>query len=301
MPRVSKVVAALLLVMGVASLPHPPKVLALPSDDGAAKSSKNSALRDASAPSPDIPFKYYDPEAEHILLDLANQARAQVGAQALTLDPGLTKAARAHAEAMFQARQLSHQFDGEPSLPERLAAATQIQLDQEGENVAFDYSAADGHAHLMLSPPHRENLLNNAYNVIGLGVVRGEGRLFIVEDFGHALPSYSAVEMKNLIASTVMQQRRRARRPSLVHRDLAAADEAACSMAHADQFTTAPISQLAQRYVVLSYTSLRPEILPDSAGQVLSNRNLRNFSVGACYARTQTYPTGVYWIVLSLE
>jgi uncharacterized protein YkwD len=301
MPRASKVVTALLLVVGLASIPRPTKVLALSSDDGAAKPSQNANLRTASAPSPDIPFKYYDPEAEHILLDLANQARAQAGAPPVTLDAGLTSAARAHAEAMFQARQLSHQFDGEPSLPERLAAATQIQLDREGENVAFDYTAADGHAHLMLSPPHRENLLNPAYNVIGLGVVRGEGRLFIVEDFGRALPNYSSAEMKNLIASTVMQARRRARRPALVHRALAAADDAACSMAHADQLSSARVSQLAQRYLVLSYTSLNPESLPDSAAQVLSNRNLRDFSVGACYSRTQTYPTGVYWIVLSVE
>lgn len=301
MARASKVVAALLLVMGLASLPHPPKVLALPSDDGAAKPSQNASLRKTSAPSSDIPFNYYDPEAEHILLDLANQARARVGAPPLTLDPGLTNAARAHAETMFQARQLSHQFEGEPSVPERLASATQIQLDREGENVAFDYSAADGHAHLMLSPPHRENLLNPAYNVIGLGVVRGEGRLFIVQDFGRALPNYSSAEMKNLIASTVLQARRRARRPALAHRDLATADDAACSMAHADQLTTTPVSQLAQRYIVLSYTSLNPVSLPDNATEVLSNRNLRDFSVGACYARTQTYPTGVYWIVLSLE
>ena len=28
---------------------------------------------------------------------------------------------------------------------------------------------------------------------------------------------------------------------------------------------------------------------------------LHSFSVGTCYRRTDTYPTGVYWVVLSLE
>ncbi len=57
----------------------------------------------------------------------------------------------------------------------------------------------------MLSPPHRANLLNPAYNVVGLGVVRSGDRLYIVQDFGHALPNYSAAEVKDRIAATVAQ------------------------------------------------------------------------------------------------
>jgi uncharacterized protein YkwD len=302
MPKVFHFAAVMLLILGLASVPRSTAGVAFSvADDGAGKPVQRAALQPVSAPSPDIPFKYVDSEAEQTLLELVNQARAQAGLPALTLDPGLTDAARVHAEAMFQAGQLSHRFDDEPSLPARLAAATQIQLDQEGENVAFDYTAAEGHDHLMLSPPHRANLLNAGYNVVGLGVVRGEGRLYIVEDFGHALPSYSVEQMKSVIGATVVQARRQFKRPALARRDLPTADEAACSMARADQLAGAPISQLAQRYIVLSYTSLNPGMLPDSAGQVLSNRNLRDFSIGACYARTANYPTGVYWIVLSLE
>ena len=236
-----------------------------------------------------------------MLLALANQARAKAGAPRLTLDPGLSQAARAHAEAMFTARQLSHQFDGEPSLPQRLAAATSTQLDQEGENVALDFDAADGHKHLMLSPPHRANLLNAAYNVIGLGVIRSGDRLYIVQDFGHALTDYSAAQVKERIAATVAQARHQAKQPTLARRDLSTADDAACSMAHADKLGTSPIQQLAQRYTVLTYTSLHPETLPANASSVLTSHNLRSFSVGACYGRTDTYPTGVYWIVLSLD
>jgi len=299
---------ALLLVLSATTVR--PSSRAMAASEGtaaaAAEPAQQATLKSAAATSPDIPFNDYDPQAEHVLLDLANQSRAQVGAPALTLDAGLCRAARAHAEAMFAARQLSHQFDGEPSLPQRLGNATRTTLDQEGENVALDADAADGHQHLMLSPPHRANLLNPAYNVVGLGVVRSGDRLYIVQDFGHALPNYSAAEVKDKIAAVVMQARHQANQPDLARhdflsKDLPTADDAACSMAHADQLGTSPIHQLAQRYTVLTYTSLHPETLPANAGDMLSSHNLRSFSVGACYARTDTYPTGVYWVVLSLD
>ena len=308
MPRAFKVsdrrvVMALLLGMVVTSVwPSSRLIAASEGNDGAAEQSAQPAtLKTAAASSPDIPLSDYDPQAEQVLLDLANQARAQAGAPLLSLDAGLCQAARAHAEAMFAARQLSHRFDGEPSLPQRLATATRAQLDQEAENVALDFNAENGHQHLMLSPPHRANLLNPAYNVVGLGVVRSGDELYIVQDFGHALPNYSAAEVKDRIAATVAQVRHQANRPDLARRDLPTADDAACSMAHADKLGASSIHQLAQRFTVLTFTSLHPEILPAEASHMLSRNNLRSFSVGACYARTATYPTGVYWVVLSAD
>ncbi len=212
MPRALRFVLVLLLVMGADSVRPATRLLASAkgNDGGAGQPAQRATLKPVAATSPDIPFGDYDPAAERLLLDLANQARAQAGAPRLTLDAGLSQAARAHAEAMFAARRLSHQFDGEPSLPQRLAATTHVQLDHEGENVALDFDAANGHQHLMLSPPHRANLLNPAYNVVGLGVVRSGDRLYIVQDFGHALPTYSAAEVKDRIAATVAQARREA-------------------------------------------------------------------------------------------
>jgi uncharacterized protein YkwD len=262
---------------------------------------KSHATVKRTAATPDIPFHDFDFQSEQQLLELTNQSRAQAGIPSLTVDSGLSHAARIHAQAMLEAGQLSHQFDGEPSLTQRVAAATRLQLDQEGENVAFDSNAEQGHQHLMLSPPHRANLLNPAYNVVGLGAVRDGDRLYIVEDFGHALPNYSPAEVKDRVAAALNQMRRQANQPELQRRDLLTADEAACSMAQADKLGTSPIRQLAQRYTLLTYTSLRPETLPAGASRAVTSFYLHSFSVGACYARTETYPTGVYWIVLSLE
>jgi len=267
----------------------------------AAQSTHKATLKTASAASPDIPFREYEFQAEQDLLELANQARKQSGAGPLTLDSGLTDAARVHAQAMLDARKLSHQFDGEPTLPQRLAATTSLLLDQEGENVALDYSANAGHEHLMLSPPHRANLLNPAYNVVGLGVVRRGDRLYVVQDFGHALPRYSIDEAKDRASAAVNRMRHESHRPALSRRDLTNADEAACSMAQADKLGTSPVRKLAEQYTVLTYTSLHPETLPRDATRAIASPNLHSVSIGACYARTDTYPTGVYWLVLTLD
>jgi hypothetical protein len=158
----------------------------------------------------------------------------------------------------------------------------------------------------MLSPPHRANLLNPAYNVVGLGVVHnrgesGEDRLYIVQDFGHALPSYTPSEAKERVAIGVNQMRRQASQVDLKRRDLPTADDAACSMAKADSLRTSPIHELAQRYSVLTYTTLLPSKLPEGASNAIAGHGLRSFSVGACYGRTETYATGVYWVVVTLE
>jgi uncharacterized protein YkwD len=303
MHRATRLLLAFLLGTGVATV-HPAVRLMASAAEGAEPSgqaAQKATLKAASENAADIPFRDPESSAEQQLLVLANQARQQAGAPPLALDPGLSQAARVHAQVMVDARSLSHQFTGEPSLPQRLAATTSLQLDQEGENVAFDHDAQLGHEHLMLSPPHRANLLNPAYNVVGLGVVQSGDRLYIVQDFGHALPSYSAAEVKDRIAAAVNKARREAAQPDLQRRDLLVADEAACSMAQADKLGTLPIRKLAERFTVLSYNSLRPETLPKGAVHAIGSRTLHSFSIGACYGRTETYPTGVYWVVMSLE
>ena len=275
--------------------------MAAPTGQSSGPSVKQATLKPVAAGAADIPFNSGESAVEEELLELANQSRHEAGAAPLTLDGGLSRAARMHAQVMLGAHKLSHQFDGEPTLPQRLAASTSLQLDQEGENVALDYDAEHGHEHLMLSPPHRANLLNPAYNVVGLGVVRSGDRLYIVQDFGHVFPGYSATELKDRIETAVNQARSQARQPALERRDLLISDDAACSMAQADKLGTAPVLKLTERYTVMTYTSLHPDTLPTGAVHALTSRNLQRFSIGACYARTGTYPTGVYWVVLSLE
>lgn len=281
---------AFVLAVGAASVQPP-----------ASGQSQSATLKPVAAMTPDIPFNEGELQAEQQLLMLANQSRHKAGVGPLTLDAGLSKAARIHAQAMLEARELSHQFHGEPALPQRLAAMTHLLLDQEGENVALDYDAEHGHEHLMLSAPHRANLLNPAYNVVGLGVVRSGDRLYIVQDFGHSLPHYSSAETKDRIASAVNHARHEARQAGLTRQDQSTVDDAACSMAQADKLGTSAVRKLAARSTVLTYTSMSPETLPDQASQAITGPNLHSVSIGTCYNRTETYPTGVYWVVLTMQ
>src|SRR5258708_11675590 len=132
MPRASRVVMVLLLMMGAASVRSSSRLMASSEGNGGAaeRPAQRATLKPVAAASPDIPFGDYDSQAEEMLLNLANQARAQAGAHALMLDTGLCRAARAHAQAMLAARQLSHQFDGELPLPQRRADSTTMLLDQ---------------------------------------------------------------------------------------------------------------------------------------------------------------------------
>ena len=146
---------------------------------GTSASSEQAKVKPAASKSPDRvvasdyqPSPDFDEQAEHQLLELANHARAEAGAPPLQFDDGLILAARAHAQSMAREQQLSHQFNGEPSLPHRLSAVSVLHLDSAGENVALDVTADQAHEHLMLSPPHRENLLNAGYNVAGFAVIR---------------------------------------------------------------------------------------------------------------------------------
>jgi len=250
---------------------------------------------------PNAPVNHAESRTELRLLALANQSRQQAGAPPLTLDAGLSRAALIHAQTMVRARRLSHQFDGEPALPQRLAATTELHLEQEGENLALDYDAEHGHEHLMHSPPHRANLLNPAYNVVGLGVVRSGTQIYIVQDFGSAIPKYSVAEAKQHVAVAVNQMRRQASRSELRRRDWHDADAAACSMAQADKLGMPAGTKLPESFAVLTYTSLHPEMLPGGGTRAVAGRDLHTFSIGVCYARTPSYPMGVYWIVLSLD
>jgi uncharacterized protein YkwD len=302
MPRTSRLLLAFLLGISAAGFEPVTRLMASPAPGPAAPGQpQEGKIHPVAASAPDIPFIDDEFQTEQQLLSLANQSRHQAGIPPLTLDAGLSRAAYEHAQSMLRAHQLSHQFQGEPSLPQRLGSSARLLLDQEGENVALDYDAEHGHEHLMLSPPHRANLLNPAYNVVGLGVVRSGDQLYIVQDFGHALPNYSSAEVKDHVAGAVQQERQQFSEAQLQRRDLRDADSAACSMAQADKLGTLPIRRLAEHATVLTYTSLHPEMLPSQANRAITSHNVHTFSVGSCYRRTETYPTGAYWIVLSLK
>jgi hypothetical protein len=240
----------------------------------------------------------YDAEAERQLLALANQVRAQAGVAPLLADDGLTQAARQHAAAMAAQQQLSHQFSGEPSLAQRLAASSSLHLNQAGENVASAVSVELAQEGLMLSPPHRANLLNPAYNVAGFAVVRSGYTLYVTQDFGQGSITHSADVSDDIVATMVSRMRASAGLPQLQRVDGRTVQAAACSMAQADSLAIPLAREITSRYV-LRYTSMQLDTVPDNASKFIGDRAIHKFSAGSCYSRTTRYPNGVYWVVLT--
>jgi uncharacterized protein YkwD len=233
------------------------------------------------------------------MLERVNQTRAQQRLPPLERDEGLTRAAREHARRMASTGQLSHQFPDEPELSERIAAESKLHLDQMGENVGYAESVEQSEAGFLASAPHRKNLLNPDYNVAGFGIVRQGSMLYVTQDFGHSLPSYSSQQARLALAATVNQMRSSARLGKLEAVDDASVEAAACELASADSLN-APGGRLSGGYIV-RYTAAQPATLPAAAINVIQNPGLRRFSMGVCYRQSASYPNGVYWVVLRLE
>jgi len=271
-----------------------------------AEPSSHAKVVEVSAPAPaaaDLhPDRYeqfpaYDVQDEKSLLQLTNRDRERAGRTPLRLDPALTSAARAHAALMAKRGELSHQFSDEPPLQERTSTVS-LHLDKVGENVALDSDIAQAHDGLMHSPHHRENLLRAEYNVVGLGVARIGGQIYVVEDFGHSLPTYAVGQTEDIIASTIEKARGQGA-TQLQRRQAGVLHTAACDMATKDHLNPHAVSSAVSPRYALTFTSMQPESLPSNIGQVLGDRSVRSYAVGACYAHTPTYPNGAYFVTVA--
>src|SRR6202142_398160 len=267
-----------------------PKPAADATPRGSSSSQQQVAASDSAADS-----SKYDVQAERQLLDMANAERTRAGLAPLKIDDGLVRAARAHAAEMAAENRISHQFSGEPSLPQRLAASSPLHLERTGENVAMAGNPDHAHQALMASPPHRDNLLSPNFNVAGFGVFRSGHMIYVAQDFASSLPSYSVQQAQDLVDASVEQLRAQAKMPRLQRVDSGSIQSSACAMAQADSLSAAAPPPGAY---MLRYTSMAPEALPSDISKVIAARGLHTYSAGTCYAKTQKYPNGAYWVVL---
>ncbi len=240
---------------------------------------------------------HIDSDAEAELVDLINGSRQQQGLAPLTVDPRLTQAARIHSQLMASRGALSHRFPDEPPIPNRFAAEN-FPSDRQGENVALDQDADSAHRGLMHSAPHRENILDPEYNVVGVGVVRSGHDIYVTEDFARRLPEMSEPQAESAVRSAIAQFERAhgfavpARRPQPQLRRIA------CDMALNDSLDARAASQLPQVREVFTWTSGDPAKLPGAVDRMLSEGLSSGYSLGACFAPSVSHPGGIYWIVI---
>jgi len=250
-----------------------------------------------------------DSAAENELLEAANKSREEAGLPPLRLEESLQQAARDHARRMVAMKSLEHQLPGEPVLLERIALAGSqdrasqdgaLKIDRAGENIADAISAPSAHESLMHSPLHRKNLLDAGFNVAGVAAIFSEGRLYVVQDFAHEVPSYSAPQSQKLVGRAVAETRRQAGLPELAQLTPPHLDEAACSLAREDRPNAHLLAAAFGNRRVIAYTQSHPEVLPPGALRLLRDPDVQQFAVGSCYARNAAYPTGMYWIAILL-
>ena len=129
------------------------------------------------APAPPPP-ELTSAEAAARLLSLLNDERARAGLAPFALRADVTEIAAGWSAAMARAAHLSHN-------DAYFTQETRSRLDARmlGENVARNSSVDGAHRALMGSPPHRANILDGRFLVIGIGAELRDGSWWVTQDF----------------------------------------------------------------------------------------------------------------------
>lgn len=122
-----------------------------------------------------------------------NDLRASKGLGRLTVDPELVRVARAWAEKMAAADEISHN----PNLAKEVSADWQ----KLGENVGVGMTVARLHDAFVKSPAHYRNLVDPDFTHIGVAVVVGrDGALFTTHQFMKLRPAAAAKATTTTVA-----------------------------------------------------------------------------------------------------
>jgi uncharacterized protein YkwD len=136
---------------------------------------------------------------EHMVMDLANEARAAEKLPPLKWDEALASAARAHSLKMSGEGALSHRYGGEQDVPERTAAAG-AHFNLVEENIAIGHSPKEVHDEWMKSQMHHDNMMNPKVDRIGVGLVSARGVLYATADYSAAVQNLDAGQEEAKVA-----------------------------------------------------------------------------------------------------
>ena len=124
-----------------------------------------------------------DDDAARLVFELLNETRASDGVAPLAWSDGLAEVALAHAVEMYTHGYVSHLSPVTGRVDDRVKAAG-IRLSTIGENLALAASARAVHDGLVASPGHRANMVNPAFDRVGIAAVKGPLGVMVVEVFG---------------------------------------------------------------------------------------------------------------------
>lgn len=211
--------------------------------------------------------------AEEYLLTSINSERASAGLPAVKFDRSLQAAAHGHAMQMARMTTLSHRLEGEPDLSARGASAG-ARFSRITENVAVGPSVVTMHGALMQSVHHRENILDDQVNSIGIAVVQtADGSLWAVEDFSRSVERVSLDDQEHRVSDLL--------RSMQVDATPTAEARATCGL---------PTGYVGARPVLtMRYTTGDLSQMPEPLRARLRSTYARAAAVGAC-APSSDYP-----------
>lgn len=122
------------------------------------------------------------------IIELTNEERAKRDMQPVNANAYLTSAAHAKANHMFERQYWDH-FGPDGESPWEFIKAAGYDYMYAGENLGKGFNTSEGvHQAWMASPTHKENILTDHYEDIGIAIVSGslqnENIVLVVQMFG---------------------------------------------------------------------------------------------------------------------
>jgi hypothetical protein len=231
--------------------------------------------------------------AEKRIFDELNHERASQGMTLLAWNDHAAHAARVHAQLLAENGKLSHQFAGEISLPERLAA-TGARFTISAENVALTEYIEDVHPALMGSSGHRANILNTGYNAVGIGVVEEKGKIYVTQDFIFLVPDYSERQFISAFAEAFNLARKSKGIRPLQAREDTMLRELACTT---DGDAVKLSDKLSGVSAIVVFTSSDPHHLPQGMNLRVANPDFHLMKYGVCFRPDQEHGYANFWVV----
>ncbi len=120
---------------------------------------------------------------EAALYDLINSARADNNVTPVSINMNAVQAARSKAQDMISNNYFGHMSPTYGS-PGQMLNRFGVYFRSAGENIAKVATVYKAHVNFLTSTRgHRENMLNPNFNQVGVGVIRHNGYVVVVEEF----------------------------------------------------------------------------------------------------------------------
>lgn len=245
-----------------------------------------------------------DPTIEDNLLSMMNHARADAGLPALKAEPRLNDAAYMHLVEFIKTGEMSDQFDGEPSLLDRVRRA-RVSCGSVGEIMLKVADLSQVPDQLKVSESARRSLLNPKFSAAGVAQMVSGDRLFVVVNLVRPLESFSPDEIEGLVVETAQLARENHKLVPLKLLPMRRLHGVACDMAKKDSLKVAPIdpggeypNALNTVGQTVAFTTTDPHIMPASVQAVGFDPKINAVSAGVCFGRSPSHPDGTYWVSL---